>query len=296
MASGAEVISTKFFHAFGYHVAENYLATFRPEDLQVAPDATMKDEDGRGRRLTREDLDAILERAARAGRRQLPRARQPQHRRPAARTVPLLRHASRRSQRHRPARTPPRAARPVGLRRLAESRRGPELELARQRRRRRQPADRPPPPARFRLDARQRQHQGAEPPRRQRVRVGVAADADHDADARALRAARGSRCRIRIFRRSGGSSRPTSARRTGSPTTRTRRSAMRGPTIASGRRASSRPSTTKRWPRVVRSAKFTDPERHRVPHQDAAGAADQGAQRVAERHQPGRRSRAQRGG
>ena len=29
MASGAEVISTKFFHAFGYHVAENYLATFR---------------------------------------------------------------------------------------------------------------------------------------------------------------------------------------------------------------------------------------------------------------------------
>jgi hypothetical protein len=65
MASGAEVISTKFFHAFGYHVAENYLATFRPEDLQVAPDATMKDEDGRSRRLTREDLDAILEPVAR---------------------------------------------------------------------------------------------------------------------------------------------------------------------------------------------------------------------------------------
>ena len=50
MASGAEVISTKFFHAFGYHVAENYLATFRLEDLRVAPDATMKDEDGRARR------------------------------------------------------------------------------------------------------------------------------------------------------------------------------------------------------------------------------------------------------
>jgi hypothetical protein len=65
MASGAEVISTKFFHAFGYHVAENYLATFRPEDLRVAPDATMKDEDGRSRRLTREDLDAILEPVAR---------------------------------------------------------------------------------------------------------------------------------------------------------------------------------------------------------------------------------------
>ena len=65
MASGAEVISTKFFHAFGYHVAENYLATLNLDALQIAPDATMKDEDGRPRKLTRDDLDAILERAAR---------------------------------------------------------------------------------------------------------------------------------------------------------------------------------------------------------------------------------------
>jgi hypothetical protein len=64
MASGAEVISTKFFHAFGYHVAENYLATMRPELLQIAPDATMKDEDGRSRRFTTGDLEDILERAA----------------------------------------------------------------------------------------------------------------------------------------------------------------------------------------------------------------------------------------
>jgi hypothetical protein len=65
MASGAEVISTKFFHAFGYHVAENYLATLDPDNLQIAPDATIKDEDGRPRRFTRADLDPILERAAR---------------------------------------------------------------------------------------------------------------------------------------------------------------------------------------------------------------------------------------
>ena len=65
MASGAEVISTKFFHAFGYHVAENYLATLNLDALQIAPDAAMKDEDGRPRKLTRDDLDAILERAAR---------------------------------------------------------------------------------------------------------------------------------------------------------------------------------------------------------------------------------------
>ena len=35
MASGAEVISTKFFHAFGYHVPENYLATFRRDALVI---------------------------------------------------------------------------------------------------------------------------------------------------------------------------------------------------------------------------------------------------------------------
>ena len=64
MASGAEVISTQFFYAFGYHVPENYLATLRPESLEIAPDATMKDEDGRRRRLTRQDLDEILENAA----------------------------------------------------------------------------------------------------------------------------------------------------------------------------------------------------------------------------------------
>jgi hypothetical protein len=65
MASGAEVISTKFFHAFGYHVPENYLATFRPDQLVIREGATMKDKDGRPRRLTRDDVDEIVEGAAR---------------------------------------------------------------------------------------------------------------------------------------------------------------------------------------------------------------------------------------
>jgi hypothetical protein len=65
MASGAEVISTKFFHAFGYHVPENYLATFKPEQLVIREGATMKDEDGRPRPLTAGDIDDILDRAAR---------------------------------------------------------------------------------------------------------------------------------------------------------------------------------------------------------------------------------------
>jgi len=65
MASGAEVISTKFFYAFGYHVPENYLASFKPDQLIIREGATMKDEDGRPRRLTRDDIDAILDNAAR---------------------------------------------------------------------------------------------------------------------------------------------------------------------------------------------------------------------------------------
>jgi hypothetical protein len=65
MASGAEVISTKFFHAFGYHVPENYLATFRREQLVIREGATMKDEDGRPRPLTQDDIDDILDNAAR---------------------------------------------------------------------------------------------------------------------------------------------------------------------------------------------------------------------------------------
>jgi hypothetical protein len=65
MASGAEAISTRFFHAFGYHVPENYVAFFKREALVIEPGATMRDEDGRRRPLTDIDLDAIMEDAAR---------------------------------------------------------------------------------------------------------------------------------------------------------------------------------------------------------------------------------------
>ena len=64
MASGAEVISTKLFHAFGYHVPENYLATLRPDQLSIAAGATTKDEDGRDRPMRPRDIDDVLERAA----------------------------------------------------------------------------------------------------------------------------------------------------------------------------------------------------------------------------------------
>ena len=64
MASGAEVISTKLFYAFGYHVPENYLATIHREALIIGEGAPLRDKDGR-RMMKPRDLDALLRRAAR---------------------------------------------------------------------------------------------------------------------------------------------------------------------------------------------------------------------------------------
>jgi len=65
MASGAEIISTKFFHAFGYHVPENYIAAVRPDQLTIGADARITDDDGRERRMKSGDVEALLKRAAR---------------------------------------------------------------------------------------------------------------------------------------------------------------------------------------------------------------------------------------
>ena len=37
ITTSAEVIGTKFFHAFGYHVPENYLALLDPSRLAIGP-------------------------------------------------------------------------------------------------------------------------------------------------------------------------------------------------------------------------------------------------------------------
>ncbi|MEO7274058.1 MAG: hypothetical protein ABIX28_19415 [Vicinamibacterales bacterium] len=64
MASGAEVISTKFFHAAGYHVPENYLATIRPENLVIGDGAKVV-EDGTRRAMRTWDVAAVLAKSAR---------------------------------------------------------------------------------------------------------------------------------------------------------------------------------------------------------------------------------------
>ena len=62
LATSTEVITSKFFHAFGYNVPENYLALVRREDVKVAPDAKMIGINGRPRRMRERDVTRIFER------------------------------------------------------------------------------------------------------------------------------------------------------------------------------------------------------------------------------------------
>jgi hypothetical protein len=65
MATGAEVIGTAFYHAFGYHVVDVYLVEFDPSVVTISPKATIMDVGGDRRPFLRADLDDILGRAAR---------------------------------------------------------------------------------------------------------------------------------------------------------------------------------------------------------------------------------------
>ena len=65
MASGAEVISTKLFYAFGYNTPENYLATLRRDSLDIEPGTEIADQDDRRHPMELRHLDELLEKAAR---------------------------------------------------------------------------------------------------------------------------------------------------------------------------------------------------------------------------------------
>jgi len=60
LATSAEVISTKFFHAFGYNVAENYLSFIRRQDLRISAEARLEDEEGKERPVREWDIDNIF--------------------------------------------------------------------------------------------------------------------------------------------------------------------------------------------------------------------------------------------
>ncbi len=63
--TGAEMVCTKIVHALGWNVPENYLVRFDPARLVVAPDAWLKDGNGRKRPLTAADLRELMAHAGR---------------------------------------------------------------------------------------------------------------------------------------------------------------------------------------------------------------------------------------
>ena len=62
MATSAEMVSHKFFYAFGYNTAEYYSVDFNPSILTVAPGAKYYNEDGFKKPLTQEVLPELLDR------------------------------------------------------------------------------------------------------------------------------------------------------------------------------------------------------------------------------------------
>ena len=60
LASAAEVISTKIFHAIGYHVPENYVIDLDPARIEIAPDATLRTRGHSERPVQRSDVEYWL--------------------------------------------------------------------------------------------------------------------------------------------------------------------------------------------------------------------------------------------
>ena len=66
MATGAEIIGTAFYYAFGYHTVDVYIAEFDPAVIEILPTARIRDPlIGERRQMTRRDVDDVLRRAAR---------------------------------------------------------------------------------------------------------------------------------------------------------------------------------------------------------------------------------------
>jgi hypothetical protein len=60
LATGAEMISVRFFYALGYYVPDDYLIFFTSEQLVLGPDVEFHDNDGRKRKMTQKDLGKLL--------------------------------------------------------------------------------------------------------------------------------------------------------------------------------------------------------------------------------------------
>ncbi len=60
LASAAEVIATKLFHAIGFYTPENHIVRVHPDNFQIEPGTTLEDRFGDERELTSARLERIL--------------------------------------------------------------------------------------------------------------------------------------------------------------------------------------------------------------------------------------------
>lgn len=64
LATGAEMISTLFYHAIGYHVPKNFIVNFSKDKLVISPKAKTRDDLGREKPFTQAMLEETLNKAA----------------------------------------------------------------------------------------------------------------------------------------------------------------------------------------------------------------------------------------
>jgi hypothetical protein len=60
MATAADSIASRFFYALGYHVPQNYIVYFTPEQLVLGDDVQLADATGKKRKMTNRDIYEIL--------------------------------------------------------------------------------------------------------------------------------------------------------------------------------------------------------------------------------------------
>jgi len=65
LSTSAEMVCTKFFYAFGYNVPENYIVRITRTQVVADPNAEIRDDNGKKRRLTEKDLDRYFRKAPR---------------------------------------------------------------------------------------------------------------------------------------------------------------------------------------------------------------------------------------
>ena len=105
MATGAEVVVTKLFHALGYHVPENTLALVRRDELVLTEESTTVAMNGAERRMREDDVDAVLRLAAKTVGWIVSRDREQGAGRRRGGALRVCGDAAGRSERRRPSRT-----------------------------------------------------------------------------------------------------------------------------------------------------------------------------------------------